>query len=358
VTPAALEQAAGHCFGTVAELAVSLAHAGVGPVSPPSRSPSVQAPATPEACAWLSAVTCHLPDTVQLADELNAMLGRPSGWLQARAGIEGRRLWGGADALSATAAMAADCLRRVAVPPSSVGALLVTAEAPPLAPGLAAELHRRLGLPVSAVALEVGGACVGFLAALWTGLRLLPAQGLALIVAVEAPSSWMTPVPGAAGETAALFGDGAAACVLAPRPTGPEALPLREVSWGVDACAGPLLHVDRCASGGLELRMDGPALASWAVRTMSRAVTEMADRQKLSLSDLAAVVAHGGNGRLPGLLARRLGLPAERVQSEASRAGNLGAASLPVAWATRPARGPVAWVAVGAGGVWGAALTG
>ena len=53
--------------------------------------------------------------------------------------------------------------------------------------------------------------------------------------------------------------------------------------------------------------------------------------------DLAAlaepvVVVHGGNGRLPLLVARQLGLPAERVWSETASTGNLGSASLPVAY--------------------------
>ena len=97
-----------------------------------------------------------------------------------------------------------------------------------------------------------------------------------------------------------------------------------------------------------------------AVRAMADAVTMLTERHCLSPSDLAGVVAHGGNGRLPTLLARQLGLPPERVWSETPRTGNLGSASLPVAWAARrgwPA-GRVAWTAVGAGLTWGAALFG
>jgi 3-oxoacyl-[acyl-carrier-protein] synthase III len=72
------------------------------------------------------------------------------------------------------------------------------------------------------------------------------------------------------------------------------------------------------------------------------------------------VVAHGGNGRMPALLARQLSLPPDRVWSETPRTGNLGSASVPVAWAAhapRP-RGRVAWTAVGAGLTWAAAILG
>jgi 3-oxoacyl-[acyl-carrier-protein] synthase III len=106
--------------------------------------------------------------------------------------------------------------------------------------------------------------------------------------------------------------------------------------------------------------MDGPSLAGRAVHAMAEQVRQLAGRRGLAVTDLEAVVAHGGNGRLPALLARALGLPAERVWSEAPRLGNLGAASLPAAWALRRPhpRGPAAWVAAGAGLTTAAALTG
>ncbi len=106
--------------------------------------------------------------------------------------------------------------------------------------------------------------------------------------------------------------------------------------------------------------MDGTALAGRAVRAMAGVVHELTLRNGLTPGDLAGVVAHGGNGRMPAVLARQLGLPAGRVWSEAPRAGNLGAASLPVAWAAQRPRppGPVVWTAAGAGLAWGGILAG
>ena len=357
-TAEALERATGRRFGTVADLAETLARAGIRPTAPAAR-PVIETTADRSAKAWLSAMTYRLPATVQTAAQLNDRLQRPPGWLEARAGIVQRRLWGEEDALTATAANAADALRYSGATAAQVGALLVTAEAPPLPVGLAAEMHRRLGLPAHAVALEIGGACTGFLAALWTGLRLFPTQDIVLLIAVEAPSQWLETAPGPAGEAAALFGDATAACVLSREPIGPRALPLREVSLGVDPAGAQLVQVERSASGRPELAMDGPPLASWAVQALARIITEMTDRHEVESQELAGVVIHGGNGRLPGLLARRLRLPEERVLSETARTGNLGSASLPVAWTVRaPGPGPIVWAAVGAGGLWGAALTG
>jgi 3-oxoacyl-[acyl-carrier-protein] synthase III len=137
-------------------------------------------------------------------------------------------------------------------------------------------------------------------------------------------------------------------------------VPLVAVTLGVDGSAAQLLQIERGTEGVIELRMDGGPLASRAVQTMAQAVRHLAQDHGVAVTDLAAVIAHGGNGRLPALLARQLGLPSDRVWSETPQTGNLGSASLPVAWAARQPSlpRPVAWAAVGAGLTWAAALTG
>jgi 3-oxoacyl-[acyl-carrier-protein] synthase-3 len=226
--------------------------------------------------------------------------------------------------------------------------------------GLAAALHHRLGLRPDAVTLEIGNACTGFLAALWTAESLLPRAGPVLVVAVEAPSHFLKLQPGPAGEAAALFGDGAAAALLCDHPIGRHPVPLAGVALGVDGSAGDVLRVERSAAGSVELHMDGARLAGRAVAAMAEAVRGLTGQYGLGVSALEAVVCHGGNGRLPALLARSLGLAPEHVWSETPRTGNLGSASLPAAWAAHrlTPHGPVAWAAVGAGLTWGTAITG
>jgi 3-oxoacyl-[acyl-carrier-protein] synthase-3 len=360
VTPEVVERAAGRRFGTVEELAAALSAAGLTPRTPAAEAAPAERPApVSEPAMWLLGSAAGLPAARQQASELDALLGKPSGWLEKHAGICRRAVWAGEDALEVAARTGRDCLERAGLSPSSVGALLVTSEAPPVLTGLAAALHHRLGLAASVAALEVGGACTGFLAALWLARRLLPATGAVLVLAVEAHSQWLTIRPGPGGEAAALFGDGAAACMLGGTALGPSPVPVRDLLLGTDGGLGRLLGVRRDSAGGVEICMDGLALAERAVRAMAGGVAEMCGRHGLQPAELAAVVAHGGNGRMPGLLARQLGVAPERVWSETAETGNLGSASLPVAWTARgPVPGPVVWTAVGAGVQWGAAWLG
>jgi 3-oxoacyl-[acyl-carrier-protein] synthase-3 len=359
MTVTAIEECAGRHFGSVRELAVAMHQAGIVPGPAHAAVPAGPADApSPAAPAWLAAVTSRLPQTIETAAAIDAALGRRPGWLVRHAGIRARRLWQAEDVLAAAAEAGRGCLAEAGVRVKDVGALVVTSEAPPLLAGLAAALHHHLQLGPQAVALEVGGACTGFLAALWVGQRLLPQAGVVLIAAVEAPSRFLALGPGPAGEAAALFGDGAAACVLSSTPLGPAPLRLAEVLLKADGAAAEVLRVERLPSGQVELRMQGQALAGRAVRAMADMTAELARCRGLAVTDLAAVVAHGGNGRMPGMLARALGLPPQRVWSATPDLGNLGSASLPAAWLTGPPpRGPVAWVAAGAGLTVAGALT-
>jgi 3-oxoacyl-[acyl-carrier-protein] synthase-3 len=360
-TPDAIESCVQRQFSTVWELAQAMHAAGLVPrgTATPTPSAGYSEGVPPMAIgSWLGPVSVRLPSRVQSAAEIDAVLRRPAGWLEQRAGIQSRRLWGTEDPLAAAADAGREALERASVKPTAVGALLVTSEAPPLLLGLAAAMHHRLALPAGAVALEVGGACTGFLAALWLGRQLLAGVGTVLIIAVEAPSRILQFTPGAPGEVAALFGDGVAACVLSGQTSSAAAVPLIDIALGADGSAGHLLTAETRA-GSLSLQMDGQALAGRAVRVMADKSRVLLGQHSLTLAKVQAVIAHGGNGRMPALLARKLGIPPEQVWSEASRVGNLGAATLPVAWAARgPAPGPALWTAVGAGLTWASALTG
>src|SRR5947207_3059984 len=144
--------------------------------SSPSPTPSRDAmtPAT-------DALTTHL---VHLVRRVQRQLGqgeltdepttRFADALDSMGMVEFVAILAGEDPLTAAVAAASDCLREGELSADAVGALLVTSESPPRLAGLAAALHHRLGLRPEAVALEIGNACTGFLAALWAGEALLP----------------------------------------------------------------------------------------------------------------------------------------------------------------------------------------
>jgi hypothetical protein len=184
VSVEAIEQCAGLQFGTVAELAAAMQAAGIAPRDP-SPAPRSQQQSIPTfgpglrpSLAWLVATAARLPDKIQPASTINRALQRPSGWLENHAGILERHIWADQDPVAAAVEAGQECIQGAGLTAAAVGALLVTSEAPPLLAGLAAALHHRLGLGPGAAALEVGGACTGFLAALWLARGLVAQAGI------------------------------------------------------------------------------------------------------------------------------------------------------------------------------------
>jgi 3-oxoacyl-[acyl-carrier-protein] synthase-3 len=294
------------------------------------------------------------PPRLQSTEEIDPLLGRPSGWLAQHAGIRSRWSWLTEDPIEAAASVGDRCLADAAA--RQPATLLVTGEAPPLLLGLGAAVHHRMGLSATVPALEIGGACLGVLHSLWLASRLARPRQPALVVAVEAPMSWLTIRPGTEGEAAALFGEGAAACLVTAEPQ-PGALPLRELILGCDGSPPSLVEVVPRGDGVI-VHMDGPALALRAVDQFAEVVRQVCERNDVRVEDLQAVYAHAGNGRMPPLIARRLDLPDDRVVSTTPFSGNLGSVSLLAALSHRPptGAGPVVLAAVGGGLQWGAAL--
>jgi 3-oxoacyl-[acyl-carrier-protein] synthase-3 len=380
----ALQQCVGRRFSTVEHLAQSMVAAGLAPASLVERVASELAvpagigaapvarrarelpaeeelpseAAEPGRAVWLTGVAARLPRQIQPGSELDAAVGRPTGWLERRAGIIQRRVWADEDPIAAAADCAAQTLRAAGVLKSRLGALLTVCEAPPLSIGLAAAVHSQLGLRSGTPCYELGGACTGFLSAMSLARPLVSQTGSVLIVSVEAHSRLLPLAPGPTGEAAALFGDGCAAVLLSGEPGGDVPVRLMDLRTFSDGRAGDLIRVQPLESGGYCVEMEGVPLTEFALHALATATREMAGKHDLTVSKLSAIVAHGGNGRMPAMLARLLHVPGSRVWSDVARTGNLGSASVPVAWASRgvPPLGPVIWAAVGAGIVWGAAL--
>src|SRR5207248_154225 len=111
-----------------------------------------------------------------------------------------------------------------------------------------------------------------------------------------------------------------------------------------------LLRVEGSGRDGPRVRMEGSRLASRAVESTAEMIRRIAERHNQPLTKLQGTIIHGGNGRMPPLVAKRLGLSEERVWSATAETGNLGSVSLPMAWArVGKITGSIAWAAIGAG---------
>lgn len=296
-----------------------------------------------------------VPDTVVPNAAIAERLGVADDWIVSRTGIRERRVLQPGERLADLAAQAG----RVALQDAGASAgdldlvLVATASADDLIPNLAPEVAGLLGAG-RAGALDVGGACTGFLAALQLAAAMLEAgrASSVLVIGAEHLSQLIDPDD---RPTAAIFGDAAGAILVTGTPGSGE---LGPVVLRADAQRDLLFAArDR---GVIE--MQGQEVFKHAVARMSEATHQALAAAGAELDDIDLFVYHQANTRIISAVGRRLSLNPERVVDCIARYGNVSAASLPLALDEARTQGRLAdgtrvlLCAFGAGFVWGAAV--
>ena len=254
-----------------------------------------------------------LPSALDVADE----------WIRERTGIESRRLAGEAETVVTMAADAAGkALAGAGVGPDQVGlVVLASCTMPTPIPGGAAQVAHLLGAS-AAGALDVNAACAGFCYALGLAADAVRVGSVrhVVVIGAEKLSDW---VDWTDRRSAILFGDGAAAAVVAPA----ERDGVGPLVCGSD---GGLAHLIDVPLGG-KLRLDGPAVFRWATTRMTDVAREACAAAGVGPEQLAAVVPHQANLRIVRAIARGLGATGAAVADDIVDSGNTSAASIPLA---------------------------
>jgi 3-oxoacyl-[acyl-carrier-protein] synthase-3 len=178
-----------------------------------------------------------------------------------------------------------------------------------------------------------------------------------------------------------LFGDGAGALILSGEPTSPGAgawQPLRVIDVLLMTDGSYARDLTVCSPGTangarwiteVEVRtglcagsMNGRVVILQAVRRLCDAAREITARNRIGLSEVAALVPHQANLNLLRAVGKRLEIPAERIVINVDRYGNASGASAFLALSQarsemnlRPGD-YVLILAFAAGFTWGAAL--
>jgi len=163
--------------------------------------------------------------------------------------------------------------------------------------------------------------------------------------------------------TCVLFGDGAGAVVV---EASSEAGILASELKADGSQAGVLCTAGRVAQGKVEghpfLTMDGPAVFKLAVNVLGASALEVLRKAGLDPAQLDWLVPHQANVRILNAIAKRIGVPQEKMVSTVDQHGNTSAASVPLALdlAVRDGRiksgQHVMLQGVGGGFTWGSVL--
>jgi 3-oxoacyl-[acyl-carrier-protein] synthase-3 len=221
-------------------------------------------------------------------------------------------------------------------------------------PSLASQLQAALGAPRAAAA-DVSAGCAGFIYAVEEAFHRILVEkarygrdATALVVGVDGLShitDWTD------RQTCVLLGDGAGAVVLRAVERGG----ILATHTHADGRYGDLLWSDFVVKGQTNggpksfvhethgprayLHMDGRKVFSVAVETMVEDIRRVIEKhnersgERLQVGDIDYLYPHQANLRIVEMVAKRLGMPIEKVYTEGvARYGNTSTASIPLGY--------------------------
>lgn len=202
-------------------------------------------------------------------------------------------------------------------------------------PNMASGLQARIGASGCA-AMDVNTACTSFLYGLSTATSMIRSgvARRALVVGSEIISPFMDWND---RNVAVLFGDGAAAVVLEASEREQGVLLERLGCYGdareilrIHGMGGAYANQGRIL-GDTEWQFEGQEIFKKAVMGMGLACEDVLGRAGRSAAEIDLVIPHQANLRIIESVAKRAGVPMERVFVNVQRYGNMSAATVPVA---------------------------
>ncbi len=307
-----------------------------------------------------------LPDRVLTNADLEGMVETSDEWIRSRTGIKRRHIASEGE----TTADLAEAATRRALEAAGVGAqeldLIIVGTTTPdyVFPNLGTVVQERIGA-YGCAAVSCEAACAGFIYALGIGEKFIRTGDAKRVLVIGAETlsrftDWKDRT------TCILFGDGAGAVVLAPA----EEPGIIKTQLYADGRYREMLHFPSGISKGFEglksgkdfVQMRGNDVFRFAVREFIAAAKNIFEATGMTPDEVDWFVPHQANLRIIEAVAKRLGIPMERVVVTIQEHGNTSAASVPLALdvAVRDGRiksgQSLLFEAFGGGFTWGAAL--
>ena len=319
--------------------------------------------------AGILGLGCYLPSRKVTNKDLEKMVDTSDEWIMTRTGIKERRIApkeSAASDLGVEAAKAA--IQDAGLKPEDIDLIIVATVTGDMAfPSTSCIIQDKIGAR-DAAAFDINAACSGFVFGITTAKQFVD-SGFYKNVLVIGAEKMTSLVDWTDRSTCVLFGDGAGACIIG------KSKERRIVSYfiGCDGSGGNLL---RLPAGGSRipateetvknklhfLKMEGNEVFKLAVKVMADAANKAITKAGLLCSEIDLLIPHQANIRILLAVAKKMGLPEEKIFFNIEKYGNMSSASTAVALAEASKDGRikkgdnVCLVAFGAGLTYGAVV--
>lgn len=275
----------------------------------------------------------YVPENIITNDDLAKIVDTNDEWIRTRTGIGERRI-ATTDGTAKMAEKAArNALENAGVEAEELEIIILATSTPEYCfPNVACQVQAAIGA-VNAVAFDLSAACSGFVFALNT-LQAYIKAGIyrkGLVIGVDNLSKltdW------ADRGTCVLFGDGAGAAVVEASDIG-----FIDSVIGSDGSKGDVLTCLSRSNGNFLLekepqmgymQMNGQEVFKFAVKKVPECITQVIDKNSISLEDIKYFVLHQANYRICEAVAKRLSQSLEKIPMNIEKYGNTSAATVPI----------------------------
>jgi 3-oxoacyl-[acyl-carrier-protein] synthase-3 len=292
----------------------------------------------------VAATGSYLPERVVTNEELEQRLDTTAAWIVERTGIRERHVAAPDETTSDLGAAACrQALERAGVSAEDVDLVVCATSSPDwLQPATASAIHGKLGLRPATGSFDLNAVCSGFPHAYHAAASMLAAEPwwrYALVVGAECYSRIVNPDDRTTG---IFFGDGAGAVVLQALPGEASHRGIVATHSGTDfsrhealivpaGAAKEPLSDEALEAGRNWFFMDGPAVKSYALEQLPKAVRQVCADADVDVSELKLIVPHQSNLRILEQAAAELNVPMDVLHVVVDRTGNCAGASIPIA---------------------------
>ena len=284
--------------------------------------------------AKISQVAHYAPQQRVTNDDLAQLMDTSDEWISSRTGIKSRHISQTESTSDLASRVAEALLAKAGLTADQIDFIIVATVTPDsMMPSTAANVQAKIKAN-RAFAFDLTAACSGFVFALSTGEKLIASGRYqrGLVIGSETLSKV---VDWSDRRTAVLFGDGAGGVLL-------EASPVQHFlaeEQGTDGSRGQYLM---SGSTGLSspfseqeedqkyLTMDGRTIFDFAIRDVASSIKETIAKSPLEAEELDFLLLHQANVRILDKMAKKIGVPREKLPANMMEYGNTSAASIPI----------------------------
>jgi len=333
--------------------------------------------------AAITAIAHYLPESIVSTEQLAAEF---PDWsvekIEEKTGIHARHIAAPEQCSSDLACeAAAQLFDSRACRPSEVDFILLCTQSPDyFLPTTACILQHRLGIPVTAGALDFNLGCSGYIYGLSLAKGLIETEQArcVLLLTAETYSKFLHPQD---KSVRTIFGD-AAAATLVRAVDHPGRPPIGPFVFGTDGSGAKNLIVPtgaarqpRTVESGIavadesgnwrsqdDLYMNGAEIFAFTMREVPKCAQELLTRAGMTAGDVDLFVFHQANRFMLEHLRKKMRIPEEKFLLAFSECGNTVSSTIPIALSEAQKQGRikpgsvVALVGFGVGYSWGAAM--